>query len=370
MRMTGDRRDRLLGSGLAALWLAAVLIVDVATGQPAFVPAILFAVAPLIACAVLPPLPTAGFGVIAVALLMVTSLWNGTWGLAQMWLRVIDVALVSAVAVALAAARIRREEQLARVERIAEIAQRAVLPVLPTHVGPVAAGARYLSAAEDALVGGDLYDWFHSERRICFVVGDVRGKGVGAVEQAARVIRAFRQSAAGDGDLATTAAEMSAYLTPFLDDEEFVTASLLQVRDPGCVTLVSCGHPRPLLITRGGEATLLDLPAGLPLGLGSTYESVTVPWAHGDRLLLYTDGLSEARNARGEFLPVLPLASLLRTENVEDALDKVLQQVRQHVPGGRFTDDLAVVLLENDGAEPLTVDPRDSLVLGASPAPH
>ena len=76
---------------------------------------------------------------------------------------------------------------------------------------------------------GDLYDWFHSDQRICFIVGDVRGKGMNAVEQAARVIRAFRQSAAGGADLATAAAEMSAYIAPFLDDEEFVTAALVQV---------------------------------------------------------------------------------------------------------------------------------------------
>jgi len=303
-----------------------------------------------------------------IALSIASGLWDHTWGTPQMWLRVIDVTLVSAAAVALATIRVRRERHFARVARIAEIAQRAVLPVLPTRVGTVAASARYVSAAEDALVGGDLYDWFHSNRRICFVVGDVRGKGIGAVEQAARVIRAFRQSAAGDGELATATAEMSAYLAPFLDDEEFVTAAVLQVNGPECVTLVSCGHPRPLLVARGGDARLLDLPAGLPLGLGTVYESTTIPWAHGDRLLLYTDGLSEARDERGEYLPVLPLASLLRTENVEDALDSVLLRVRQHVPGGRFTDDLAVMLLENaDADDRFTVDPRDSLGVGTEP---
>src|SRR6476620_1206536 len=347
VNMTGDRRAQLLGAGLAALWLVAILVVDLATRQSMFVPATLYALTPLIACSVLRPVPTAGFGVVVIALSIASGLWDHTWGTPQMWLRVIDVTLVRAAAVALATIRVRRERHFARVARIAEIAQRAVLPVLPTRVGTVATSARYVSAAEDALVGGDLYDWFHSNRRICCVVGDVRGKGIGAVEQAARVIRAFRQSAAGDGELATATAQMSAYLAPFLDDEEFVTAAVLQVNGPECVTLVSCGHPRPLLVARGGDARLLDLPACLPLGLGAVYESTTIPWALGDRLLLYTDGLSEARDERGEYLPVLPLASLLRTENVEDALDNVLLRVRQHVPGGRFTDDLAVLLLEN-----------------------
>ncbi len=369
MKLTGDRRRRLFSAGLASLWLVTVLIVDQTTA-PSLVPAVLYGVAPLIASAALPPAATAGFGVVAVALTTASIHWNGTWGTAQTWVRIGDVALVAAAGVVLAALRTRREQQLARVSRIAEVAQRAVLPLIPTHVGPVAAGARYLSAAEDALVGGDLYDWFHSDRRICFIVGDVRGKGINAVEQAARVIRAFRQSAAGGADLATAAAEMSTYIAPFLDDEEFVTAALVQVDGSDQITLVSCGHPQPLLISPNGDSKLLDLPPCLPLGLGRIYESVTAPWAPGDRLLLYTDGLSEARDVHDEFLPVLPLAPLLHTGTVEDALDNVLGEVRRHVPRGRFTDDLAVLLLENAGGdEQLAVDPRDSLVSSTAPMP-
>ena len=368
MTLTGDRRRWLLGAGLASLWLVTVLIVDQTT-DPSFVPAVLYGVAPLIASAALPPAATAGFGVAAVTLTTASIHWNGTWGTAQTWIRIGDVTLVAAAGVVLAALRTRREQQLARVSRIAEVAQRAVLPLVPTHVGPVAVGARYLSAAEDALVGGDLYDWFHSDRRICFIVGDVRGKGINAVEQAARVIRAFRQSAAGGADLATAAAEMSTYIAPFLDDEEFVTAALVQVSGEQ-VMLVSCGHPQPLLIAAGGAARLVDLPPCLPLGLGRIYESVTVPWAPDDRLLLYTDGVSEARDANDEFLPVLSLAPLLRTTTVEAALDNVLEEVRRHVPKGRFTDDLAVLLLENaGGSQQLAVDPRDSLVSSPAPLP-
>ena len=360
MKATGERRRQWIGAGLSSLWLVAVLIVD-QTADQAFVPAVLYGVSPLIASAVLPPLKTGIFGAAAIALAALSIQWNSSWGVAQTWIRMGDVAVVTTCGIVLSAVRTRREQQLATVSRIAEVAQRAVLPLIPPYVGPVVASARYLAAGEEALVGGDLYDWFHSDHRVCFIVGDVRGKGVNAVEQAARVIRAFRQSAAGDGDLASVAAQISTYIESFLDDEEFVTAILVQIGDSDQVTLVSCGHPQPLLLGADGQARLLALPPCLPLGLGHLYESVTMPWAPGDRLLLYTDGLSEARDARGEFLPVLPLAPLLRTDGVDDALDRVLGEVRRHVPHGQFTDDLAVLLLENsDGHGQPTTDPRDA----------
>src|SRR6478752_333510 len=273
VKATGERRRQWIGAGLAILWLVAVLVIDQTTDQ-AFVPAVLYGVAPLIACAVLPPLNTGIFGAASIALTATSIQWNSSWGAAQTWIRTSDVALVTACGIVLSVVRTRREQELATVSRIAEVAQRAVLPLIPPHVGPVVASARYLAAGEEALVGGDLYDWFHSDHRVCFIVGDVRGKGVSAVEQAARVIRAFRQSAAGGGDLATAAAEMSTYIAPFLDDEEFVTAALVQVSGEQ-VMLVSCGHPQPLLVAADGAARLVDLPPCLPLGLGRIYESVT-----------------------------------------------------------------------------------------------
>jgi serine phosphatase RsbU (regulator of sigma subunit) len=211
----------------------------------------------------------------------------------------------------------------------------------------VSIGARYLSAAQDAVVGGDLYDCYHAEGRVRLLVGDVRGKGIGAVEQAARVIRAFRQAAGTKATLPELAEDMSGYLAPFFDDEEFVTALLADVSKPTELTLVSCGHPPALLVSSDGLASLLDAPAGLPLGLGDRYDALAMPWGPGDRLLMYTDGLSEARDVHGEFLVLPSLASLLTTEPVDGALDALLQAVRRHVASGRLTDDLAVMLIEN-----------------------
>jgi serine phosphatase RsbU (regulator of sigma subunit) len=345
--MTSERAPLVLGAGLATLCLVTMVVIDVAIPRDSVVLVPLFALAPLIACAVLSARTTAAFGAAAVALAVASGWWDDTLGTAQQTVRIIDVLLISGAAVVVAEVRVRREERFARVVAIAEVAQRAVLPTLPTRVGQVAVGARYLSAAQDAVVGGDLYDCYHSAAHIRFLVGDVRGKGIAAVEQAARVIRAFRQSAATEATLPAVAEDMSRYLAPFFDDEEFVTAVLVDATAPNRLTLVSCGHPPALLVRGDGSASLIEAPAGLPLGLGDRYDAVSLDWKPGERLLMYTDGLSEARDADGEFLAVPSLAPLLRNETVDDALEEALEAVQRHIPSGDLSDDLAVMLLEN-----------------------
>jgi serine phosphatase RsbU (regulator of sigma subunit) len=341
-------RAGVFGAVFAGVTLIALVLLDLATPGETVSMAPLFALSPLIACAVLPAAPTAGFAIAAFLSAVASGLWNHNFEAPQQILRLVDVALVSAVAVVVAAVRVRREGHLGRITTIAEVAQRAVLPVLPAHARRVDTAVRYVSAAQDAVIGGDLYDCYHSRTHTRFLIGDVRGKGIGAVEQAARVIRAFRQAAAIQSGLAAVAEDMSGYLTSFFDDEEFVTALLVDTTDPGRLTLVSAGHLPPMLIRPDGTAELLvDSASGLPLGLGHLYASHTVSWQPGDRLLLYTDGLSEARDADGEFLDLLTLGPLLAEQPLDGALDRLLDAVVGHVVDGELGDDLAVVLLEH-----------------------
>jgi serine phosphatase RsbU (regulator of sigma subunit) len=344
--MNTERAPQILGGALATAWLVLLVVVDVAIPGGQVVLVSLFSLAPLVACAVLSAAATGAIACVAVGLAVASGGWDATWGSAQQTVRIIDVTIIGAAAVVVAAVRVRREQRHARVTAIAEVAQRAVLPKLPSRTAHLAVAVRYVSAAQDAVVGGDLYDCFHSAAHTRFLIGDVRGKGIAGVEQAARVIRAFRQSAATEPTLAKVAQEMSAYLRGFFDDEEFVTAVLVEESTSSTLTLVSCGHPPPLLVGRDGTASLVELPAGLPLGLGESYEADTASIKSGDRLLMYTDGLSEARDREGVFLPVLDLAPVVAGGTLEDALDAVLDAVRRHVPEGQLTDDLAVLLLE------------------------
>ncbi|KQX67201.1 hypothetical protein ASD06_03245 [Angustibacter sp. Root456] len=340
------RRTALAAGG----WLAVVLLAELLTGRsPGVVVSPLYGLAALIACAALPWTTTAAFGLVAILLSVVSGVWTRTIDTEQHLIRMVTVALMAVAAVFVADVRERRDQRFRRVSRIADVAQRSILPVVPPRIGPVRTATRYVPAAEDTLVGGDLFDCFSSEQHTCFVVGDVRGKGVGAIEQAARVIRAFRQAAAASTDLETIAADMSTYLVPFLDEEEFATAVLVQLRDAGTLTVVSCGHPPPLLVDRAGQGRLVEAPAGFPLGLGDDYVALDLPWSPGDRLLLYTDGLSEARDVEGEFLPVAPMARQLVGGEVDEALERLLSTVREQARSKNATDDLALLLIENVG---------------------
>ncbi len=345
--MTRDR-TQVFGAGLALLVLVLLIILDATIPPQYAILTALFGLAPLIACAVVPARGTAVIAGLAVLAAVLSGTWNDTFGTAQQNIRLLNVVLVSLAAVTIAAVRVHREHRFAQVSRIAEVAQRAVMPVLPERAGHVAIAARYQSAAQGALVGGDLYDCYHADEHVRILVGDVRGKGITGVEQAARVTRAFRQSAPLRATLAEVAEEMDDYLAGFFDDEEFATALLVDVSDPGVLRLVSAGHPGPQLV-RSSEARVLALPIGRVLGLGlpagDPYVETVVPWSPGDRLLVYTDGLSEARDSRGDFFPVESLDAAVRGGSVERAVEEVVAAVRRYVPRGRLEDDLAVVVI-------------------------
>jgi hypothetical protein len=348
--MTRDR-TQLIGAALALLVLAVFVGLDLAIAPEVAILTALFGLAPLIACSVVPVRGTAVIGVLAILAAVASGTWNGTMGTAQQNVRIINVVLIGIAAITIAAVRVHREHRFVQVSEIAQVAQRAILPLLPAQAGHVAIAARYQSAARGALVGGDLYDCYHSEDHIRIVVGDVRGKGITGVEQAARVIRAFRQAGALRATLAEVAEEMDDYLAGFFSEEEFVTALLVEVTEPGVLRFVSAGHPGPQLVGPGGS-TMLELPTGLPLGLGlrsprHAYAETEVPWSPGDRLLMYTDGLSEARDAAGEFFPLTSLGPRLQQGSVHNAIEEVVAAATSHVPGGRLDDDLAVVVIEH-----------------------
>jgi sigma-B regulation protein RsbU (phosphoserine phosphatase) len=262
-------------------------------------------------------------------------------------LRVVIVLSLVAVAIAYAMIRERREKRLRRLAVIAETAQRAVLRGTPTAVGAVGFASRYVSASEEASIGGDLYEIAATPFGVRVIVGDVRGKGLPAVQTAASVLGAFRQAAFSEPDAASLARSINEVVSRLIDDEEFITAIFAEFRGD-TVTLVNCGHHPPLLLDRT-DVRLLDTgEPTTPLGLGPVPVLVEHPWAPSARLLMYTDGLVEARDRRGRFFPLEEQAEVLAGAPLAEALDKVVDRLRAFA-GGRIADDVALVLAENRG---------------------
>jgi hypothetical protein len=307
-----------------------------------------FSVAPLVAATLTTPRRTALVAVLAVAA-AVAAAWSDHLGVADALTRVVMCAAISGFAVVIGKSRQRREKQLRRMTVIAETAQRAVLRAMPGEIGGVGFAVRYVSASEEALVGGDLYDFAATPHGVRLIVGDVRGKGIDAVQLAAAVLGAFRQSAFRRHKLVDVAADLDAVVARVGSDEDFVTALLAEFHEDGTLTVVNCGHHPPLLTAAGREPTLLDTgdPAP-PLGMGPWPQPTHHPIPRGARLLFYTDGLVEARDDRGRFFPLGGFAAPLAVGELDTALDGLLQHLVEHT-GKRLNDDVALVLTEQRG---------------------
>lgn len=224
-------------------------------------------------------------------------------------------ALVGVLGTILAAHRMRRERTLATVRFVAEIAQRVLLSPVPHRIGPILVEDLYLSAAAEARIGGDLYEAVPTTYGLRLVIGDVRGKGLPAVETAATLLGAFREAAHDEPDLVAVARRVEASMNrraavlPGNDmGERFVTAVFAEIPRHHVVRIVNCGHPPPLLIRPDGVTELETADPAPPLNLGmlltEAYRVDEYPFRPGDQLLLYTDGVTEARDRTGAFYPL------------------------------------------------------------------
>lgn len=354
--MAAGRWSERHGLTVALAVLAAIVSADILLGSEVVLSAS-YAVAAVVAAAMTTVRRTAAVAAAAVALAAVSGAWNDNYGTLDWEVRLILNAALGALALVSAAIRARRERSLQHMTVIAETAQRAVLRAIPSAVGSVGFAARYVSATRAALVGGDLYEVAATPYGIRVIVGDVRGKGLEAVQMAATVLGAFRRTAFTEPSLTAMASDLDGVVTAAAGDEDFVTAVLAEFHDDHTVTLVNCGHHAPLLVSGTAGAELL--PTGEPeppLGLGPTPHPVTARWPTGARMLIYTDGLVETRDSRGVFFPLAEHAADLGGGSLEDALDRLIACLIDYA-GHRLKDDLALVLVEDRGVSTAAARP-------------
>jgi serine phosphatase RsbU (regulator of sigma subunit) len=323
----------------------------------------LLSLGPALAPVTLGPARTVLTGGLAIVLSLLLAIYDGTGFSLHAVVAVATIIGVTAAGVVASAARQRKEHELVNVRAVADVTQRVLLRQVPRRVGPIQIAVRYISAAAAARIGGDLYDVVTVPGTARLIVADVQGKGLAAVQTAAVVLAAFRGSAYDAPDLAAIAEHIELSLDRQAPGEEFVTAVMAEI-DPECteIRLLNCGHPPPLLLS-GGLARLAEpLEAALPLGLArlapGERKEHTVPFGPGDRMLFYTDGISEARDKSGAFYPLDGCGALLGGPDPDAALDRLYDDVLSHV-GGRLQDDSAalfVVCQPPDHREPADHD--------------
>ncbi|MEV6954159.1 PP2C family protein-serine/threonine phosphatase [Streptomyces sp. NPDC051183] len=307
--------------------------------------------APALAASMWPVLPTVLLGTACLLLMIGLSLVFpdlGTWWTAA-----------GIIAVTVAAAygshvRLQRERTLFQVRLVADAAQQVVLSPLPRRIGRIEIESLYVAAAAEARIGGDFYEVVDTPYGVRLLIGDVRGKGLPAVGAAAAIVNAFREAAYGETDIVNVARRLDASSTrynaafpPEGPMERFATALLVQIPHEGRrIDVLSCGHPPPLLLNRERLRVLESATPSPLLSLseliGDQYNVDTFDFAPDDLLLLYTDGIAEARARDGEFFP---LADWMRRQppTPPRELLTALHRDLLRYSRGRLDDDIAAL---------------------------
>ncbi|MEU8891252.1 PP2C family protein-serine/threonine phosphatase [Streptomyces sp. NPDC048442] len=356
----GGKKARRFVRALPALMIVGGLFFDALTPD-AFTASPLFAAAPLVAApffSLANTALTACAAVLAVVGLRTAGdVLTSVVGVTEL----VTVLTVGVLAILINRVVRRSGRQLASVRVIAEAAQRAVVPIPPDRIGGLEIAARYEAAEADAFIGGDLFAVQDTPHGVRLVVGDVRGKGLEAVEAVAVVVGAFREAAETESCLEGVAQRLERALAregrrrDGLDAlEGFTTAVLAEIpRGEGIVRLVNRGHPEPLLLYADGELDVLAPEEfALPLGMGELGDwpdrAREFAYPAGSTLVFYTDGLSEARDAAGVFYdPAVRLRHSLYP-GPDALLEALTSDVRVHT-GGKQTDDMALLAVGRPG---------------------
>jgi len=302
-------------------------------------------------------------GVLATVVGMVFVGADDPQGMAGL-VNIVGIMLATGIASAVATIRQRQADRIAELQQLAAVAQQAVLRPVGPQVGALAVAGRYISATAAADIGGDLYEALDTPYGVRIIIGDVRGKGLDAVRLASIVLGSYRHVAYERADLKTMVADLDRAVARSVGDEDFVTCALVEERG-GTLTIVNCGHPAPLLLRRGQVIPLEPPAPAPPLGFMPEVKVRVERLEPGDRLLLFTDGLGEARR-EGEFFPTADRAwRLLGHGTVGDGLASLETALIDWVHG-RLEDDIALVLLEYAGPDDGPTVPMPSWEVGAA----
>lgn len=212
-------------------------------------------------------------------------------------------------------------------------------------------------------VGGDVFDYSLDSGVLHLAVFDGMGHGLSATLLGSVALAAYRNARRSGQSLVETACRVDAVLADQFGAESFVTGVLGQLDlDTGRLSLLCAAHPAPLLVRDGRPVGEVDVEPGVPLGFGNRADVVgETSLQPGDRLVLFSDGVIEARSKDGEFFGIDRLLDLLTREESAgqpppETLRRLVASVLEHQQG-RLQDDATLLMLEW-GADPRVLLPE------------
>lgn len=267
-----------------------------------------------------------------------------------------DLEILSGVAIqaGVAIQKAQMLEQLIQQQRVeqdlqlARNVQRAFLPAKHPDSPGYEFYHFYLPADQ---IGGDYYDYIAlPDGRIAILVADVVGHGVAAALLMAKLSAEIRFLLASEPDAAQAITKLNQRIAD-LEVEKFVTLLCL-ILDPttGRVDIVNAGHMAPLWLKADGSVEEPgDEATGVPIGIvdGFEYDLATIEIGHGDRLILYTDGINEAPSVAGDMFGIDRLQKLVGqcTGGLQEAGEQIVAEVRKFVDGTEQADDMCLVIV-------------------------
>ncbi len=255
--------------------------------------------------------------------------------------------------------RVQRElrESAARMEGELDAGKRIQMGLLPNPSNLFGGDARFAIAATlvpARTVGGDFYECFWLDsHRVFFAVADVSGKGLPAALFMASSKSHLKSAALlNNGNLVAMLGAMESELSRENPEQLFITlfAAVLDVLN-GTLSTVNAGHDAPLLAHADGSVQALERASGPPLGVaeGITYKQETRTLAKGDKLLVFTDGVTEAISEKGGFFG----GDRLRSEFAAacsgkpyEIIEAVGSAVNRFSEGTEAADDVTLMCLE------------------------
>ncbi|HEY7854841.1 MAG TPA: SpoIIE family protein phosphatase, partial [Terriglobales bacterium] len=239
------------------------------------------------------------------------------------------------------AQQVRRQQEARVYERemalAAEIQQALMASPMPRV--PFATVAGFSRACQQ--IGGDFYDAVAGHDEIAWVLADISGKGAAAALLAGSLQGLVHSQLLDRRPLTAIASTVNQYLLQRLRGEKYATMVLARLAPNGQLELVNCGHPPPLLAGSDGavsELTSCNLPVGLIAE--AEYQAQHLRLTAGDRLLLSSDGVTEAANAAGDMFGDQRLQALARTGA---SLDDIARALLAFTTGNHLADDCTLL---------------------------